>query len=164
MDKVIEKISAYNIFTNLLPGVIYCYLADSLYGIPLIQETLLIGAFVYYFVGMVISRIASVLLEPILTKVRFVRYADYQDFVTASKVDAKLDTLVESNNVYRSTFSMLFCVMMTAAWSQIATSCPLVQEYSRHIVVILLFILFLLSYKKQTRYITERVRNHKEKK
>jgi len=68
MDKVIDKLSAYNIFTNLFPGVIYCFLADKFFGIPLIQDDLVVAIFLYYFCGMVISRISSVVLEPLLKK------------------------------------------------------------------------------------------------
>jgi len=78
MDKIIDKISAYNIFTNLFPGVIYCFLAEKFFEISLIQDNLLIAVFLYYFAGMVISRFSSVVLEPLLKLTKFIKLADYK--------------------------------------------------------------------------------------
>ena len=164
MDKIIEKISAYNIFTNLLPGVIYCYLTENLYGTPLLQDDLLVGAFVYYFVGMVISRVGSLIVEPTLIFIKFVEYADYPNYVAASKDDHKLDTLLETNNSYRSVLSLLFCVGLTAVWVSAIAVSPAFQNYSQHTIATLLFLLFLFSYRKQTLYITARVKKHADQK
>lgn len=163
MDKIIEKISAYNIFTNLFPGVIYCYLTEKLFGTPLLQDDLLVGAFVYYFVGMVISRVGSIIVEPTLIFIKFVEYADYPNYVAASKDDHKLDTLLETNNSYRSVLSLLFCVGITAFWISAIEAFPALQNFSRYAIATLLFLLFLFSYRKQTLYITARVNKHAEK-
>jgi hypothetical protein len=158
MDQIIEKISTYNIFTNLFPGLIYCYLMDNLYGTQFLQDDLLIGIFGYYFIGMAISRVGSLIVEPALILLKLVEYADYPSYVSAAKEDHKLDTLLETNNSYRSMLSLLFCVGLTALWFSMTAAFPLLQSYSKHAVASLLFLLFLFSYRKQTRYISARVR------
>ena len=93
MDKVIDKLSVYNIFTNLFPGVIYCFLTDKFFGIPLIQDDLVVAAFLYYFCGMTISRISSVVLEPLLRKIHFVMFVDYKKYVAALAKDDQIGIL-----------------------------------------------------------------------
>ena len=62
----------------------------------------LVAVFAYYFMGLVISRIGSLMIEPTLKKVGFLKSADYSKFVLASKTDNKLDVLSETNNMYRT--------------------------------------------------------------
>ena len=164
MDKIIERLSAYNIFTNLFPGVIYCFLVDSFLSISLIQEDWLIGLFVYYFIGMVISRTGSLIVEPILEATNFVRYAEYSDYIAASAQDELLPTLLETNNSYRSVLSLLFCIAVTGLWALLSTKFPVFAYYSPYTIVLILTVLFLFSYRKQTRYIVSRVNHHKNQK
>ena len=64
---------------------------------------------VYYFTGLIINRIGSLTVEPILKKLRFIKYAPYSDFAKAAKADSKIDTLSEMNNYTRS---LLTCVLL----------------------------------------------------
>lgn len=164
MDKIIDKISAYNIFTNLFPGVIYCVLTEKFFGVPLIQDDLLLALFLYYFSGMVISRISSVVLEPLLKLTKFIKLADYKSYVAASKDDEQIGVLLETNNSYRSMVALLFCVLASGAWSTIMSAYPTIQNYSHYILTFALIVLFLLAYRKQTQYIVARVERYERKK
>lgn len=70
MKDLLDKLSSYNIFNYLLPGVLFAGMSKSVSGYDLVQENLLVGVFVYYFIGMVISRLGSLLVEPLLKKAR----------------------------------------------------------------------------------------------
>ncbi len=164
MDKIIDKISAYNIFTNLLPGVIYCFLVEKFFGIPLIQDDLLVALFLYYFTGMVISRISSVVLEPLLKLTKLVNFVDYKRYISASKKDEQIRVLLETSNSYRSMIALLISVVATGAWIVVVSAYPAIQNYSHYILTFALIILFLLAYKKQTRYIIERVERSESEK
>ncbi len=164
MDKIIDKLSAYNIFTNLFPGVIYCFLADKFFGIPLVQNDLVVAAFLYYFCGMVISRISSVVLEPLLKSTRFVRFVDYKKYVAASANDEQIGVLLETSNAYRSVVALLVCVLATGGWVTTVSNFPSIEAYTHYILLAFLLALFLFAYRKQTQYIVARVELHKDEK
>jgi hypothetical protein len=163
MDKIIDKLSAYNIFTNLFPGVIYCFLADKLFGIPLIQDDLVVAAFLYYFSGMVISRVSSVVLEPLLKKVHFVMFADYKKYVAALAKDEQIGVLLETSNAYRSVVTLLVCALATGGWVAALVAFPSIETHAHYILLLCLLVLFLFAYRKQTQYIVARIELHKDK-
>ncbi|OFX47732.1 MAG: hypothetical protein A2X13_11335 [Bacteroidetes bacterium GWC2_33_15] len=160
MKEILDKISSYNLFNYLLPGVLFAFIASKMTGINLVQNDLIIGAFVYYFIGLVISRFGSLVIEPILKKTKFVSFADYKDFVTVSQSDTKLDTLSEANNMYRTLMAMFLLLILSGIYSWLTLKFPIIKEWSTILLVILLFIMFLFSYKKQTNYITKRIKSN----
>ncbi|MBN1184978.1 MAG: hypothetical protein JXB49_22020 [Bacteroidales bacterium] len=160
MKELLDKLSSYNIFNYLLPGILFAFIASTLTGINLIQSDLITGAFVYYFIGLIISRFGSLVIEPILKKTKFVTFADYKDFVAASQLDSKIDTLSESNNMYRTFISMFLLIILLNIYSSLTLKFPIIKEWSLLLLVILLFIMFLFSYRKQTNYITKRIKSN----
>ena len=157
MKEFLDKLSSYNIFNYLLPGILFAVTADRLTSYSLISENLLIGVFVYYFIGLVISRIGSLVLEPFLKKIRVVEFASYSKFIQASKLDVRLEILSETNNTYRNLSATFLCLLglfgveaLKKAYPQISGSIPI-------IICVVIAILFVLSYRKQTNYIKERI-------
>ncbi len=157
MKELLDKLSSYNIFNYLLPGVLFVVLLDKLTTYSFIQENLLIGAFVYYFVGLVVSRFGSLVIEPLLKKTSFVKFAAYADFVSASKKDAKIDVLSEVNNTYRTLCAMFVLLLLSMGYQSLQSAFPALESWNSYIVVVLLLVMFLLSYKKQTQYVKRRV-------
>lgn len=158
MKDLLDKIGAYNIFNFLLPGVLFAVILESLTSYSITQENLAVGAFLYYFVGLVISRFGSVVVEPVLKKLYFVKFMPYADFVSASQNDPKIEILSQENNMYR-TFTALFVLLLFAkTYELFARNYPLLNEQGPIIAVIVLMITFLFSYRKQTSYITDRIK------
>jgi hypothetical protein len=154
---ILDKISSYNIFNYLLPGILFVFISKEAIGLNLIQENNLIGAFLYYFIGMVISRIGSIFIEPFLKKVNFLKFSDYSNFVTASKKDNKIELLSEVNNMYRTLLSMLLTIIFLKGYLYLKLKWGLTHSTTTIIVIIFLLLLFLFSYRKQTNYITKRI-------
>lgn len=162
MDKILEKISSYNIFNYLFPGVVFCVVCDRYFSIPLIQETIVNGIFLYYFIGLVISRIGSVVIEPMMKKVGLLEFSEYSDFLKASKMDSKIEILSEANNMYRTILSMIVTLGLAVLCSEGLSRWP---EYTTHVKYVLigsLLVIFFFSYVKQTNYITKRVLANKD--
>lgn len=157
MDKILEKLSSYNIFNYLFPGAVFCVSADRYFSIPLLQESIINGLFLYYFVGLVISRFGSLAVEPLLKKINIINYSDYADFIKASKTDPKIETLSESNNMYRTLLSAVILLCLVIAGNILISVYPDVGVYIKYSLLPALILLFGLSYKKQTEYITKRV-------
>ena len=159
MKEIIDRLTSYNIFNYLLPGTIFIGLGDTLTSYSLIQDNILIALFLYYFIGLIISKIGSLTLEPLLKWIKFVKFAPYEDFVKASKLDPKIEIFSEQNNMYRS-LCMLSIALILLKIYDLATGSGLPDNaVIIFIFLIGLLVLFLLSYKKQTeKYIVKRVK------
>ena len=157
MKELLDKLSSYNIFNYLFPGVVFVVILSKTTQYNLIQNDLITGAFFYYFIGLVISRIGSLLIEPILRKSSFVIFADYSSFVNASKVDSKIDILSEVNNMYRTICSLFLLEIIFIIYEKVAAFLLLSQRVGLIFLLFALFLLFLFSYKKQSSYITKRI-------
>lgn len=157
MKDLLAKLSSYNIFNYLLPGVLFALLAEKVSRHSFLQQDILLGLFLYYFIGLVISRLGSVLLEPLLRKLSFLRFAPYKDFVTAAKVDQKLDLLSEVNNTYRTLCALFATLLLLRLYDSIERQFPALNGWSSVLLLIFLLVLFLFAYRKQTSYITKRI-------
>ena len=152
MSTLLEKISSYQIVNYLFPGICFVWLSDSLslFKIPLFTDRIIENFFIYYFIGMLINRIGSLIIEP------FLRYK-YEDYIEAEKYDKKISILSEINNNFRSLTSMSFIILLCFLYNNIANNTLLNYEFIKLILILSIFIIFLLSYKKQTKYIKNRV-------
>lgn len=159
MKEIIEKISSYHILNYLLPGVIFVILTKKFVGYDLITNNLVLALFLYYFIGLSISRIGSLLIDPALKKISFIKLAPYKDFITASHKDSKLDDLSEVNNMYRSLATQFLLLLILKLWRQLEQKSPWLSINHYWILIAVLLMIFTFSYRKQTRYITDRINN-----
>jgi hypothetical protein len=157
MNDLLNKISSYNVFNYLFPGVVFAVLAGEVINRSLVQHDVVTGAFLYYFLGMVVSRFGSLIIEPILKGLKFVRFANYKDFVLASQKDAKLDVLSEMNNTYRTLAALFSLLLLLKLYVKLEARFPGLKPWEATILTALLLLMFLVSYRKQTGYITKRV-------
>jgi hypothetical protein len=125
---------------------------------PIVQRDIFTGAFVYYFIGLVVSRLGSLTIEPLLKRIAFVKFADYGEFVAASKKDEKIEILSESNNTYRTLCSLFGLLLLLKLYANIESRFPVLKAWDATMLAALLFTMFLFAYRKQTSYITQRVR------
>jgi hypothetical protein len=158
MNLLLEKLSSYSIFNYLFPGVVFVVIAESLTTFSFIQKNIVIGLFLYYFIGLVISRIGSLVIEPFLKRIRFITFVKYSDFVNASKIDKKIELFSEINNMYRTLCSLFLLLIATKIYEEIAIAIPVIDKWSMEILTVSLFFLFVFSYRKQTIYITKRIK------
>lgn len=161
MKDILDKIGTYNIFNYLLPGIIFSVFVTKITRYNLVQEDVLVGAFVYYFIGSVVSRIGSLIIEPLFKWSGFIAFAPYTDFVAASKADAKIEVLSEANNMYRTICSLFLCIAVVYGYESVAARIELLNKILPTLCVIGLLILFSFSYRKQTAYINKRVSANK---
>lgn len=164
MKEIIDRLTSYNIFNYLLPGTIFMGLGDTLTSYSLIQDNILIALFLYYFIGLIISRIGSLTLEPLLKWINFVKFAPYEDFVKASKLDPKIEIFSEQNNMYRSLCMLSIALILLKIYDLAWGAGSLDNAAIIFIILVGLLVLFLLSYRKQTeKYVVKRVKIALEK-
>lgn len=150
MSELLQKLSTYNIFNYLFPGVVFVILLNRCTGINLAVDDVILGMFLYYFFGLVLSRIGSILIEPALRRTKIVQFSDYARFVRASKLDDKIELLSEVNNMHRTIIAMLV-VLLAISICNGSVTCLLTTG------LLGIVTLFVLSYRKQTSFITERI-------
>ena len=157
---LVEKLSQYNFLTNILPGTVLCILLKYLVGYDLVPADYYQTAIVFYFVGMINSRVGSLVIEPFLKYIKWVIFAPYPNYVVAENHDSKLSILNQENNVYRSYISVLFISLLAWIYKNYLVVSEFVKEHEIVFLLVLLMLLFLCSYRKQTGYIKKRVETH----
>ncbi len=157
MDGLLDKISSYNIFNYLLPGSLFAVMADAVTDYCFIQQNTIVGLFLYYFIGLVVSRIGSLVVEPILKAVGFVTFVDYRRFIEASKTDPKIDVHSETNNMYRTLAALFLLLLIVILFDRFASLLPWLVDGSPYIAGVALLAIFLFAYRKQSIYLGRRV-------
>ncbi|MDD4151357.1 MAG: hypothetical protein PHR68_01970 [Candidatus Gracilibacteria bacterium] len=156
MSELISKLTSYNLFNYLFPGVVFIAFLNNSTNYIITDDNIFILAFLSYFIGLVISRIGSVIIEPLFRKIKIINFKEYKDFIEASKVDEKLEVLSEQNNVFRTIISMFLIIILVKVYSNISIYYNLCN-FDFYIIYVILLIIFILAYRKQTNYITSRI-------
>ena len=50
MEEILEKISSYNLFNYLLPGILFAVISKEITTYSFLHENIIIGLFLYYFI------------------------------------------------------------------------------------------------------------------
>src|SRR5215469_6689607 len=136
MNELPTKVSSYNLFNYLLPGVIFAVLAGDIIRYPILHRDLISAGFLCYFLGLVISRFGSLVVEPILKRLSFIKFADYGDFVAASKEDQQLAVLSEANNTYRTLSSLFILLLLLRVYAKVEGRLPFIRGWSAVILAV----------------------------
>lgn len=160
MEDLLKRISEYQLFNFLLSGTVLAFLVTKTTPIHILNDNILIAVFIYYCLGLVISRVGSLAIEPLFKKLHIVNYASYNKYVKASKQDPKIDVLSQENNMYRTLVGMFlfYAFVYTVCW---LWPNVLEQKWLPLAIAGIGTLLFSLSYRKQTKYITARVNKSK---
>jgi len=158
MEDVLKKVSQYQLFNYLLSGAIFVAALNKTTDIHLSGSDAIVSFFIYYFIGMVISRIGSLIVEPTLKLLGIVKFKTHNEYVQAAVVDPKLDTLSQENNTYRTLIATFIMYMGAYLCAKHFNTWPhLHPTVSLMIGALLLIVLFVFAYHKQTKYITSRI-------
>lgn len=157
MSDLISKLTSYNLFNNLVPGVVFSYASSGLGLTTPSTEHLATDFIIFYFVGVLISRFGSLFVEPVLRYTGIAVYADYSSYLTACEKDKKIEALVEDNNQYR-TYIALFVLLALSLGFEVAASKYGLTDMARGMVLLAVALaLFIMAYRKQTSFIYKRV-------
>lgn len=158
MNDLLSKLSSYNLFNNLLPGILFVVLLNYFTEYKIKQDNILLAGFLYYFIGLTISRISSVIIEPLLKKIKFIKFRDYEKFVEAYRKDSKLDVLVETSNKFRVLFTTTLLIISTKFFHFLDLRFLNMNiEVQKYLLIIGISLIYLFAYRKQTKYITKRI-------
>lgn len=162
MKDILEKISSYNLFNYLLPGAVFAVLAQRLEIIALPKADIIVLAFLYYFIGMTISRVGSLIMEPVFKKLKIVTYSTYADYLKASEKDPKMAAMVEANNTYRTLAATFFSLVIGSVITVAADKLSVPVQTREYCLAGALFVLFVYAFRKQSAFIVSRVRHYSD--
>ena len=162
MEKIISSIPIYNLLTNLIPGTVlaallkFCVEDCDIFSLT---NNVWILAVILYFLGIINSRISSLIFEPLIKRLKIVKCASHTDFTDAELKDTsgKLTHLSRMNNEYRSYLSAFAIVLILKLIFLCSSVKGFVTDNICWCVLVFGFLLFLCSYKKQVSYITSRI-------
>ncbi len=157
MKDLLDKLSSYNLFNYLLPGTIFVAAAEQLSTHRFTRGNVVVDAFLYYFIGLVISRFGSLAIGPLLQATKFVKFAPYKAFVTACDSDPKIDLLSEQNNMFRTLIALFATILAFAGLDQIAIARGISENTALLVTCAGLVVLFAFAYRKQTDFVRKRV-------
>ena len=163
MSDLLNKITSYNIFNNLFPGALFVFVSNYLGLFSVTESNVIVELFIYYFIGMTISRFGSVIIEPAFKKIGIVNYAPYSDYVSAASADPKIDILLEVNNTYRTLVALFVLLLLVFAGNRLSVYFGASQNIVNSVLLVSVFLLYVCSYRKQTSFIRERVLKNKAK-
>lgn len=161
IKNLFEKISSYDLFNNLFPGIIFYIILEHTIKFSFSVEGVLEKLFLYYFIGIVINRIGAIVIEKFLKERNFIEYAPYNDYINASKKEPLIKVLSEKNSIYLTIVAMSIVIISVELYDLILGYISNNYWFSDLILLIIFLaiaILFTISYRKQTNYIKERIK------
>lgn len=166
MEQLFNKLENYNVLNYILPAIVFIECCKYYVGIDFnITNNIIIDIFMYYFIGLIISRISSLIVEPLLLKFRIINkkeISDKSDFYRAEKEDSKIKILFTDYNMYRNLITVFILLIILKLYKFLQKYILINSIFTSTMVFIFLLILFILSYRKQLKYIHSRVENVKK--
>lgn len=165
MDNLLNILGEYEVFTNFIPGVIFYKLSNPDIQSFVDDDNLLVFFIMCYFIGLVINRIGSLILEPIFMKCKLIEYVDYEKYIKVGEETQKYkktEALMKINNLFRTLsaeFTLLFLIYLIYLPTNIKSSYIAIgyNELLHELLFAIFAIIFILSYRKQTKYIRKRI-------
>lgn len=162
METMIDKLESYNIFNYLLPGAVFDYVFERLIGVNLVSGNIVENLFIFYFLGMILSRVGSIFIEPLCKRIGLIKFVSYGEYIEASRKDELLKVLSEVNNTYRTIFSGGIVLIFSKIYFGIINRFNIKGDVNEIVAIIIIVLVFALSYRKQTQYIANRVKKVNE--
>lgn len=157
MDKFLNKLSEYHFIQSLVPGMIFTYCSKSFYEVNFLTDKPVYDFIVILIIGLIISRIGSIIVEPLLRKVKILNFCKYTDYIEASQKDSLIKNLSETNNLYRVIIATFLVLLIEKLYLFISEKFVWLNNWTYLIISFSLIVLFIFSYRKQTNYIKQRV-------
>jgi hypothetical protein len=86
----------------------------------------------------------------------------YEELSIYSQTDPHLLVLYEVSNMYRTLASGFVLLLLLKGYSKLEIKYPIMQSWDSTILAALMILTFLFAYKKQTRYVTDRIQVDKK--
>ncbi len=157
MDKIIDQVSRYHVVNYLIPGLFFWLMIDKQLNLNLRDENIWVVIVIGYIAGMVISRIGSFFLEPLVKKIGLVKYVPKEQYIKAELKDKKIYELLTDSNMFR-TMSAACIILLLGYFTEWILNRLQISSLARWIIgVTILFVIFIAAFILQTKKICSRV-------
>lgn len=146
--KLFSKFSKYEILNHLIPGVVLCYMLRTI-GYPIWGGDWTANIIVAYFVGMVCSRFSSLCIEEPFKKFKWIEWREYEKYNKAKTERPFIALLQENANMYRSLAGAFVIALVAIGYYKLRLLCPFFIKVELPVLVLLLALLYIFSYRKQ---------------
>lgn len=157
MESFLNKLSDYLVIQTIIPGALIAYISSVLLSVDFLPHNPLYDFFVVFILGLIASRIGSLIIEPLYKKFNFISFRKHSLFIDAEKKDNKITKLLESNNLYCSIIGSLLFLMAEKVFLCLLGRYSWLQKNSFCFITLFLVVLYSVSYKKQSGYIVSRI-------
>lgn len=148
LSKVLDKISRYEIMTNLIPGALLLFLLDKI-GFDVIADSTAVNIIACYFIGLINNRFSSLCIEEPLKALKLIQWREYELYNKAKKARPFVATLQETANQFRALAAVFLLALLAILYKWLQSVCPFMMDYGFIIIIALLLVLFVASYRKQ---------------
>lgn len=154
-----DKLDAYNLVANFVPGAALTYALHAS-GFPSPSPDSL-GAFVLvsFVAGVITNRLGSLLVDPVLRsrRVHFLKPKNYQSYVSSEKADPKLETIVANAGLYRTFFTAGLVYLVLRAGNLAVAGFGLGGEAVFFVFVLVGMAVSIFALRKEDDYISVRM-------
>lgn len=149
MEKIIDLISNYDLLNNILTGTVFFEVTRIITGLELMNKDSFERVIMYYFAGMLISRIGSLFFEKAMLRSRFIEKSESNEYYKAEKSNSKIKLLNTYANIYRTQIANFAILSIVALLKG--------PDFTYCIISIIVGFVFAFAYRKQVDYIRKNV-------
>ena len=151
MEAFLKLFNQYDIRVNFIPGFTVYFLL-KMNGFDFMTNSELEKVILCYVMGIIVSRLGSILVEYSCKKIGCIKFEPYKLYMAASEKNGRIEVLSETNNLYRSMVAVFLVDLL-----YLLSVCDI--DMGKLAIPVAGVILFLMSYVKQTKYISENIVN-----
>jgi hypothetical protein len=163
IKEVIDKLSSYNLYNYLFPGFVFVMiLLKTTCLLPCDLTFDFINIVLIYFIGLIISRVGSLIIEGILKKRRYIGEINTPELLKKLKKNIKFEIIFEVMNMYRTFAAMLILLPVLTLIDLFLHKSNWVVSILSLVFEVLLSVLFTFAYCKQRRKVLECLSDYPE--
>lgn len=164
MSDLAYLISNTRIVSCLVPGAMMCVFINNYFRVDFLKNDALFNIIIFYAVGVVIGRVGSIVIEPFFKNIGLIEKDNYARFIEAEERNPKLNTIDEICRFYRSLVALMIIIIVGLIVSFFLKMYSLWISFGALIAAILILVLMVFAYRKQSKYTIERINKVLEEK
>ena len=149
INSLFNKLSAYQLLSLMLPGARMLGIMKFIFTIDIkVDENIWWFLLASYVVGIIISRIGSLLIEEVFKKIGFIKGFNVANYIAKRKEDDMVETILSFANLYRSYCALSIVLIIVT----IVKGYGFCEYWLYYLLEFLLLLLFSFSFCKQYYY------------
>lgn len=149
---IIDRVSSYQFFNFVYPGLLLSGVFDIYDVVDVFSLNIWYVLLISYSLGMLASRIGSIVIENIFVCCKWMERFDYDEFNKAEKSNSKVSLHLEISNMFR-TISATSLLILIARVANCIYDFGFSMPWGIVLIVLAIFILFCFSFTKQYEYL-----------